>query len=358
MRAFFALASIACTFAPCVALAQPALQEEWSRSLRDAVLKTQKRFKGRVALYVIDPELGIRTGHDFEKPSYLASGIKVAFMIEVFRQAHEGRLSLDEELTYDEDDVRDGAPRTNALPLGTKLKIRQLLELMIKTSDNAASDMLANRVGVHNIEAGLKALGFDGFTRITPLIDVRRGMFREVDIHADDFTPLEIRTIRWVVGWQAQAAKLNEVLGRPQGTYKKEDLLAAFDRYYETETNCARLDTVAAILERLAARTLISPEASDAMVALLTDTETSRKRILGRLPPGTKVAHKTGSQWERICDLGMIILPDKHPLVFTACLAGGNDRNLAEAVVAELARHAYDLAIAAHRGHALRAATP
>jgi beta-lactamase class A len=243
----------------------------------------------------------------------------------------------------------------NPRPAGSRFSIRELLKFMIGVSDNAASDMLARRVGVHNIEHGLRALGFEGFTRITTLIDVRRGVFREVDVHADDLTPLQIRDLRWTVGWHAQAAKLTQVLGRPPGTYSKDLLLAAYDRYYATETNCARLDTVAAILERLWRRELISPEASEAMIALLSDVNTSRARLLGRLPPGTKVAHKTGSQYERICDLGIITLPDQHPLILTACLRGGNDRNLAEATLAEIARHAYDLAVAAHQAHAARA---
>lgn len=336
---------------------EPASSEARTRSLASTAERLQKRFKGRIAVFVSDPELGIRAGHDFERPSYLASGVKVAFMLEVFRQEHEGRLSLDEELTYEASDLRDGAPRLNKAALGARFKIRELLEFMIQHSDNAASDMLARRVGIHNINHGLKVLGFEGFTPITRLIDVRRGILREVDVHADDFTPLQIRTVRWVTGWHGQAAKLTELLGKPPGTYTKDDLQAAFHRYYATETNGARLDSAAALLEQLALGKLISPEASTAMLALLTDTKTSRNRILGKLPRNTKVAHKTGSQWERICDLGIITLPDGHPLVFTACLAGGDNRNLAEATLAELARHAYDQALAAHKSHTLRASS-
>ena len=355
MRAAITSALLLALFATSARAEEPPSSEAWARSLAETSERLQKRFKGRIAVYVIDPELKLRAGHDFERPSYLASGVKIAFMVEVFRQAHEGRLSLDEELTYEPSDLRDGAPRLNKKPFGSRFKIRELLEFMIKHSDNAASDMLARRVGIHNINHGLRVLGFDGFTPITPLIDVRRGIFREVDLHADDLTPLQIRTVRWASGWTSQAAKLNEVLGKPPGTYTKDDLQAAFHRYYATETNCVRLDSAAAILEQLALGKLISAEASAAMLALLTDTKTSRNRILGKLPRNLKVAHKTGSQWERICDLGIITLPDGHPLVFTACLAGGDDRNLAEATLAELARHAYDQALAAHRGHTLRA---
>ncbi|MCC7384698.1 MAG: serine hydrolase [Deltaproteobacteria bacterium] len=329
-----------------------ALAVRWTQSIEEAIRRVSQRFKGRIALYAIDPELGVRAGHDFERPSYLASGVKVTFMLGVFSQAHAGQLSLDEELTYDDEAVRDGAPVLKPKRIGSRLKIRELLDAMIRHSDNSASDMLARRVGLSNIQRELVESGFDGFTPLTYLIDVRRGILREVDLHADDFTPAQIRDIRYVVGWQAQAAKLTQVLGRPPGTYRKEELQAAFDRYYEIGVNSARLDSVAAIFERMLRRELVSPEASDAMLELLSDVKTSKHRILGKLPPGVRVRHKTGSQYERICDLGIIDLPDRHPLIVTLCLAGGNDRNLAEATLAELARHVYDLAVTAHRGHA------
>ena len=276
-------------------------------------------------------------------------------MVESFRQIQAGTLSLDDELVYDEQAIRDGAPKLNQRPLGSKLKLREVLEIMIKDSDNSASDMILGRIGIENVNSGMKKLGFDGFTTLTHLIDVRKGTLREVDIAADDLTPAEIRAFRWVNGWEAQASKLCEMIGRPAGTYKGNDLKAGFDRFYALGLNSAKLPTMAALLESLSEKTLISPEASEKMLALMTNTHTSRARILGKLPPGTPVAHKTGSQWERICDLGIIGLPDKHALVFTACLAGGNDRALAEATLADLARAAYDLAVAQHKGHPVSA---
>lgn len=325
--------------------------EDWGARLAATVAKLNKKFTGRIAVYISDPTLGLRAGHDYETPSYLASGVKVPFMVEVFRQVHAGRLSLDDELVYDENAVRDGAPMLNKRPLGSKLKVREALTLMIKDSDNSASDLLAAKVGLENVNAGLRELGFDGFRPLTNLIDVRRATLRAVDIAADDLSPTDIRTIRWITGWDSQAAKFCELIGKPVGTYKRADLIAGFDAFYTLDVNSARLDAVASLLTMLATRTLISPEASDQMLELMTNTHTSRARILGKLPAGTKVAHKTGSQYERICDLGIIWLPDGHPLVLTSCLAGGNDRVAAEATLASIAREAYDMAVAAHKDH-------
>jgi beta-lactamase class A len=324
------------------------LARAWKARFEATVKRLNQRFKGRIALFVSDPKLGVRVGVDHERPSYLASGVKVPFMVEVFRQVHQGTLSLDEELVYDADAIRDGAPRMNQKPLGSKVKVRELLTLMIKDSDNAASDMIARRVGLENINRGLEEEGFVGFTPLTYLIDVRRATLRAVDLRADDLSPQEIRDVRWVVGWDSQAKKLAELCGRPAGTYKGKDLIAGFDRFYETDVNSARLDAVAMLLERIVKKELVSADASRQMLDLMTNTHTSRNRILGKLPAGLTVAHKTGSQYERICDLGIIFLSPDEPLVFTACLAGGNDRNLAEATLADLARDAVDAAMPAH----------
>lgn len=316
----------------------------WGAELGLEIEKIKRSFSGSVALYVSDPERAVRYAYNAEKPSYLASGVKIAFMIEVFRQLKKGELSLDEEVTYGPDDIRDGAPVVNPKPIGSKFTIRQLLGWMMQSSDNAASDMIAKRVGLERINQGLKEEGLDGFTPLSRLIDVRRGIFREIDVHADDFTPIDIRTIRWTPIWDPQMAKLTQMLGRPKGSYTKQDMLDAFDRFYETGVNCARVDTIGRILERMLRGELVSQEASKQMIELMSDVKTSNHRILGRLPPGVRVVHKTGSQYERICDLGIIYLPGDRPLVIASCLEGGKDRNGAEDAIAKLARKAYDLA--------------
>lgn len=324
-------------------------QAPWASDLDLEIGRVKRSFSGSIAIYASDPDHGVRYGHNAGQSSYLASGVKIAFMVEVFRQAHRGELSLDEEVVYGPEHIRDGAPIVNKKPQGARFKIRELLSWMMQSSDNAASDMLASRVGLDKINEGLREQGFDGFTPLVALIDVRRGVFRELDVHADDLTPLEIRTIRWTPVWDPQVNKLTELLGKPRGTYKKQDLLDAYERFYATGVNRARLDTVGAILEAMWRGQLVSPDASRQMLELMSHAKTSQRRILGRLPKGTRVAHKTGSQWERICDLGIIYLPDDRPLVLAACLAGGNDRIGAEEALARVARKAYDLVLAEHK---------
>ena len=275
-------------------------------------------------------------------------------MIEVFRQAEQGLLSMDEGLVYRQEDLRDGSPRLRRHPLGSRIKIRDLVHLMVQNSDNAASDMLVKRVGLENINRGLRAQGFQMDNPLISLLDVRRAVFRELDVRADDLTNLEIRTIRWTWGWRSHVRKLEEILGRPPGTYSKNDLHAAYRRFYATGVNHVRVSTLGKIMEALVAGTLVSGDASAQMFKIMSDAKTSTNRMMGLLPRGTRVAHKTGSQWERICDYGVITLPNKNPLIFAGCLADGNDRKLAEQTLAKIARKAYDLARQTYRKQASR----
>ena len=155
------------------------------------------------------------------------------------------------------------------------------------------------------------------------------------------------KCIRWTPIWKPQIKKLTELLGRPRGTFSKAQLMAAYDRFYDRGVNCAKMRTMGSILERLVAGKLISSKASHKMLSIMKGAKTSTHRILGRLPRGTIVAHKTGSQFKRVCDVGAIYLSDGKPIVVAACTES-TDVKRAEATIAQLSRKAYDL-VGAHR---------
>lgn len=325
------------------------LETEWTKALDQEIASLQGRFKGRISVYAYDPSSDATYTHDVEKPSYIASGVKVPFMIEVFRQVDQGLLSWDEVLPYEESDIRDGAPKLNRYPRGKGIAVRDLVRIMVQYSDNAASDMLAKRVGLDNVNQGLAAEGLTGFNRLISLLDVRRGVFRELDVAADDMTNLDVRAVRWTWGWQKHVKRFEQIVGLPPGTYSSAQLHAAYARFYTTGVNHVRVDSLGMMMRKMNAGELVSKAASAEMLTIMRGAKTSTRRMLGLLPRGTRVAHKTGSQYERICDYGVIDLPDGQPLIFAACLADGDNRTLAEYTLARTARKAYDVAAAVHR---------
>lgn len=315
----------------------------WAGTLSQFTRQLDEKFEGRVAAYVSDPHRGVKWGYAADVPFYLASGVKLAFMLEAFRQRELGMLSFDEELVYTREDVRDGATRINRKRFGSRIRVGKLVEWMMVASDNAASDMIARRVSLPRVHEGLRSQGIEGFTPLTYLVDVRRGVYRELDPSADDLTASQVRKIRWTKIWKPQLRELERSLGKPPNTFSRSDLWAAYERFYATRVNHATMEAVGLFLEKMVRGELVSEKASDEMFALMSRAKTSSRRLLGRLPKRAQVAHKTGSQFRRLCDLGVVTLRDRSPLVVAVCTSGGPVA-AAERVVAEIARRAYDVA--------------
>lgn len=324
---------------------------ESDTALDRAIRHRLESFQGRLGLAVVDVSKGRRYGLEAEEPMYLASGVKLAFMVSVFRAIRDGLVEADEALFYGPDDIRDGAPRINKKRVGSKLPLRDVLEYMMRSSDNAASDLVVDRVGLDYVQESLLAEKLYGFTPIVRLIDVRRGFYRGLDVRADDLAPLEVRTARWTTIWDPQVRKLEELMGRPRRAFSKEALLAGYDRFYETGVNRAPMRVIAQLFEKMLEGTLVSARASEQMLELMSGARTSKNRLIKGLPRGTLVAHKTGSQYFHFCDLGVAFLPGgatprSNPLIVTMCTDGA-PVNEAEPVMAFAAREAYRWAMEA-----------
>lgn len=94
-----------------------------------------------------------------DEPYYPASTIKVPIMVEVFRQAHLGRLALSDEIPLLPEDQVTGSGVLQSMSPGIRLPLRDLLTLMIIVSDNTATNMLIDRVGADAVTATMASLG-------------------------------------------------------------------------------------------------------------------------------------------------------------------------------------------------------
>lgn len=92
-----------------------------------------------------------------------ASSIKIPVMVEVFRQAREGKFRLSDELEITEKFLVGGSGRFQQdLKAGKKLEksVREIVEAMIIWSDNVATNVCIDLVGMENVNRTLKELGF------------------------------------------------------------------------------------------------------------------------------------------------------------------------------------------------------
>jgi beta-lactamase class A len=88
-----------------------------------------------------------------------ASSIKIAILAELYRQAQQGKLNLRELYTLQQSDIVGGSGIAEALTPGvTRLTIRDVAALMISVSDNSATNIIIDRVGMENVNALLDSL--------------------------------------------------------------------------------------------------------------------------------------------------------------------------------------------------------
>jgi beta-lactamase class A len=325
---------------PSIARAQDYF-EHWPADLQTEITTIYRSFTGEIGLYVKDLSTGVRYTHNSATPMYIASGVKVAVMVEVFRQLSTKQLTMEEEIVYGPDDVRDGAPVMGHLRVGTPVSIRLLVEAMITQSDNAATDMIMRRVGVPNVSKGLVKEGIFGFGHITTLLDVRKLVYKEVDPRVARLEPADFMAIGLAENMEARLLKLSELLNEPVGHFTAGDIERAFRAYYRTGYNSAPLDAMGTLLERLARGKLVSAEASKQMIDIMLRTQTGTRRVRAGLPPGTPLAHKTGTQYRRICDFGFFWMTPERPVVFAACVKGGQTRKKAEEVIAYMTQRTW-----------------
>jgi len=89
-----------------------------------------------------------------------ASSIKTAVLAELYRQAQSGKLKLTDIYTVQSSDlVADSSIMGGLTPGTTKITLRDLATMMIAVSDNSATNVLIDRVGMENVNAMLDSLG-------------------------------------------------------------------------------------------------------------------------------------------------------------------------------------------------------
>lgn len=87
-----------------------------------------------------------------------ASLIKIPIMMEILNQVKEGKLSLKQRITV-EDDVKVPFSILNLLETGNSYTLKDVITLMIIQSDNTAANILMDLAGMDNVNNYVKSLG-------------------------------------------------------------------------------------------------------------------------------------------------------------------------------------------------------
>jgi beta-lactamase class A len=135
-------------------------QEVLWMKLEKSILDVDRGLDGVMGVAVID----LVDGHKYllhANDVYpQASSIKICVLAELYRQAQEGKLKLTDMYTVNAADlVQDSDIMGGLTPGVTQITLRDLATMMVAVSDNSATNVLIDRVGMENVNAFLGAQG-------------------------------------------------------------------------------------------------------------------------------------------------------------------------------------------------------
>jgi beta-lactamase class A len=129
---------------------------------------------GVVGYEILDLTSGQRVGHLERETFPTASAIKLAIVYELYKQSGDGRLKLDEMITLDRGKAVGGSGVL--VHMGTPtLSIRDYATLMVTLSDNTATNVLIDRLGMAEITNRMQQIGLPGTRLRRHMMDAAAG---------------------------------------------------------------------------------------------------------------------------------------------------------------------------------------
>lgn len=136
---------------PAAAQEAGALRRELEGALRD--------YPGVAGVSVRNLDTGESLSIRGDEPFPTASLIKVSLLVGLLEQVHRGRLGLDERLSMTSADRVGGSGVLKHLGVGLNPTLEDAAWLMIVLSDNTATNMVLDEVGVVSVWAKMDSLG-------------------------------------------------------------------------------------------------------------------------------------------------------------------------------------------------------
>ncbi len=228
---------------------------------------------------------------------HAASTMKLPVMMELFRLAEEKKIDLDAEIEVVNSfrSIVDGSPYTLSPDqdsdqlvynrIGKGMKVIDLIDRMITWSSNLATNILIEKAGADNVNRLMRRLGARD-------IQIRRG----------------------VEDLKAFRAGLNN-------TTTAYDLML--------------------LLRAIAENRSLTPQSNEKMIEILS-AQHFNDGIPAGLPPGLRVAHKTGNITRHDHDAGIVFPKDRKPYVIVVLTRGIDDGRKSSRLIAGISKTVYE----------------
>lgn len=149
------------------------------KKLEAVVEQEDRALDGVVGVAILDLESGRWLLHNADEVFPTASSIKIAVLAELYRQEEQsaggaaGKARLDDLYTMNAADLVDDSRIMAGLTPGvTRITNRDLATFMVAVSDNAATNVLIERLGMENVGVLLRSLGLEKTQLRRKMIDL------------------------------------------------------------------------------------------------------------------------------------------------------------------------------------------
>jgi beta-lactamase class A len=294
--------------------------------LKAQIEKAIPRARGQVGVAIKHLESGTEVLVNADARYPMGSAFKLPILVELYYQKAAGKLSLDDRVDVTPGDLHIGSGAMIALfdPPGIQLNVRNLINMMMRISDNSAADILLNKVGAANVTNRMKVLGLESIR-----VD-RTTQEMILDQSGLDYAIYGARPVR-------EVRKLLDAIDATTAA-------RANDQFNRTDKDVSKPSEMNRILEKLYAGEVVDRATSDEIIDVLKECQTGPARIPGLLPSDTVVAHKTGTIGGSVNDTGIVFLPYNAGHLAVTVLMKDARASTAERerLIAEISRYAYD----------------
>ena len=237
----------------------------------------------KASLHVVDLQTNEAIGVDPDVPVVLASVFKVLVALEFFAQTESGVLDPARPMLVEPRDHTAGGSGLSDFIDRAEVSLRDLCGLMLTISDNTATDILVDVVGLDRINERALHCGCSSTFIESDLQAVWDGIGR--DMGFPDYATYAA----------AQAGRLGVDAQRHSTDPVRIDACAAYD---PSRTNRSTARDMTGLLAAVWNNTGAAPEACARLRSVMSRQFSTR---IGRgMPPGTSIAAKTGSLTGRI----------------------------------------------------------
>ncbi len=296
--------------------------------LRSQIVREIRGIENNIGIAVKHLESGqeLQINGDIYFP--MASVFKVPVVVEVMAQIKEGRFSLEDEISIKKPDQHLGSGMLSDLDApGIKLSVRNLINMMLKISDNSATDILVTKVGPENVNIRLRSIGIENMTVDRTCQDL---ILEANGLNPENYRGLSLEDV--------QKTRRAELAENPNAFVEAKK---TFSQIFKDQSTPLAMNM---LLEKIFTKNILDEPSCEHILSVLLKCQTGRRRIRGDLPSDVKLAHKTGTIGGTVNDVGIIYLPDDLGHVVLTIFTKDTDGETSdmEEIIAQISRFVYD----------------